>query len=167
MPEPKPAQAGTWTWGGLTRGDPYGQGAPGKPPAPVPSGAPLGTQANPYRIQGQGAPGDWWQGSRPGQFGVPQAQQLPPNIGPIREQMQRYEQQPSSWQSDFNRMNPGFSQTWQGVFNMPQRGEDPNAPFDFNVGPQMASMSLGEGAGPSAPWGGWQPAQEEDWGSYA
>jgi len=34
---------------------------------------------------------------------------------------------------------------------------------DFNVGPQMASVPLGEGAGPSAPWAGWQPAQEEGW----
>lgn len=50
----------------------------------------------------------------------------------------------------------------QGIMGRPQaRGEDPNAPFDFNVGPQMASAPLGEGAGPSSPWGGWQPAQEE------
>ena len=122
---------------------------------------PLGTQTNPYRVQGQGGPGDWWQGSRPGQFGHPEAQPLPANIAPIRQQMQRYESQPTDWQSEFNRMNPGFTNQWQGVFNMPGRGEDPGAPFDFNVGPQMASAPLGEGEGPSSPWGGWQPAQEE------
>ena len=169
MADPKPAQAGTWTWGGLMRGDPYSQGAPGKPMSPMPTGqsAPLGSRVNPYTQKGQGAPGDWWQGSRPGQFGVPVAEQLPPEIGAYRQQMQRYENQPTPWQQEFNLMNPGFTERWQGVFNMPQRGEDPGAPFNFNLGSQLASAPLGEGAGPSSPWGGWQPAQEEDWSTYA
>ena len=151
----------TWSWGGLMKGDPYGTGA-GKPlPAgvtPPPSAAP-GSQLNPFSRQGQGGPGDWWRGSRKGQFGFPQPQQLPGNIGDIRQQMFKFEQSPSSWQSEFNQMNPGFSEMWQGVFNAPESG-------DFNVGPQMASVPLGEGAGPSAPWAGWQPAQAEDWSSY-
>ena len=128
--------------------------APGAAPA-------LGTQQNPYRMQGQGGPGDWGQGNRAGQFGFPQPGQLPSNIGDIRGQMQRYQGQPTDWQNEFNQMNPGFSKMWQGVFNMPGRGEDPNAPFDFNVGPRMASAPLGQGSGPSAPWAGWQPASEE------
>lgn len=40
-------------------------------------------------------------------------------------------------------------------------GSESPGPFSFNVGPQMASVPLGEVAGPSAPWAGWQPAQEE------
>lgn len=36
---------------------------------------------------------------------------------------------------------------------------------DFNLGPQMASAPLGEGAAsPWAPIAGWQPAQAEEWG---
>ncbi len=125
---------------------------------------PRGTQWNPFNRPGEGGPGDWWRGSRQGQFGFPQPGQLPPNIGEIRGLMQKYQNQPTDWQTEFNRMNPGFSQQWQGVFNMPGeagRGEDPNAPYDFNVGPRLASAPLGEMAGPSAPWAGWQPAQEE------
>lgn len=143
------------------KGDPYGQGAPGKP-LPTTLGAPargaLGTQGNPFRVQGQGEPGQWWQGSRQGQFGFPQAQPLPPEIGEYRQLMDKYNQAPINWQSEFNQMNPGFSNMWQGVFNAPEPG-------DFNLGPQMASAPLGEGAAsPWAPIAGWQPAQAEEWG---
>ena len=145
------------------KGDPYGTGMAGKPlPAGVaaPPPAALGTQANPFTQPGQGGPGQFWRGSRAGQFGFPQAAPLPEQIGDIRSQMQRYGQQPSVWQQQFDVENPGFSKMWQGVFNMPQ-DLPPEAPGSFNLGPQVASMQLGEGAGPSAPWAGWQPASEE------
>lgn len=171
MAEPKPAQAATWSWRGLMKGDPYSQGAPGKPmpmpPGGQPAQGPLGTQANPYRIQGQGGPGEWWQRpaqppGRPGQFGFPQAEMLPGNIEEIRTNVNKWENMPTGT-LDLPEWAPQKSifDRFQGVFNMPQRGEDPGAPFDFNVGPQMASAPLGEGAGPSAPWAEWKPAQEE------
>ena len=125
-----------------------------------PTVGPPGSQTNPFTQQGQGGPNQWWRGSRPGQFGFPQPAQLPENIGDIRSLMQRYGQQPSIWQQQFDIENPGFSKTWQGVFNQPQ-DLPPEAPGSFNLGPQMASIPLGEEAGPSAPWAGWQPASEE------
>ena len=146
---------GTWTWGGLMKGDPYGQGAPGKPipgaPTPVPT---FGSSAQyPLRTPG-GQPGQWFGGSRMGQFGFPQPAQIPGNIGEIRGQLQDYQNRPTGF--PFTEEQKGFMNTWQGVFNMPEAE-------DFNVGPQVASLSLGEGAGPSSPWAGWQPAQEEGW----
>ena len=152
----------TWTWRGLIKGDPYGAGAPGKPlPGGVGGAAPkLGSQANPYRQEGQGGPGDWWQGTRAGQFGYPQAAPLPADIGAKRQQMTDFFNLPSVMQPQFDLEHPGFRTMWQGVFNMPQ-DLPPEAPGSFNLGPQMASVPLGEEAGPSAPWAGWQPAQEE------
>ena len=125
------------------------------PPEPV-----RGSKELPFNRPGEGGPGQWWQGSRPGQFGVPKAQQLPSDIGAHRQKMQDFFNLPSHLQPQFDLDNPGFRTQWQGVFNMPQ-DLPPEAPGSFNVGPQMASVPLGEEAGPSAPWAGWQPAQEE------
>ena len=125
-----------------------------------PVAGPLGSQTNPFTAPGQGQAGQFFRGSRPGQFGFPQPAQLPENIGDVRSLMQRYGQQPAIWQQQVDVENPGFSKTWQGVFNQPQ-DLPPEAPGSFNLGPQMASIPLGEEAGPSAPWAGWQPASEE------
>ena len=150
----------TWTWSGLIKGDPYGMGTPGKPlPAGVaaPPPAALGTRANPFTQPGQGDPGQFWRGSRKGQFGFPQAAPLPSDIGENRAIMQEYGTRTPAGKQQFDFDFPGFSEMWQGVFNMPQE--------DFNLGPQMASVPLGEGAAsPWAPIAGWQPAQAEEWG---
>ena len=71
--------------------------------------------------------------------------------------MQEYGTRTPAGKQQFDFDFPGFSEMWQGVFNMPQE--------DFNLGPQMASVPLGEGAAsPWAPIAGWQPAQAEEWG---
>jgi len=117
-------------------------------------GWPLGSQQNPFRAPG-GSAGAYFQGSRAGQFGFPKAAPLPENINDLRGVVERYKNQPTPWQQQFDVDNPGFINKWQGVFNLPQRGEDPNAPFNPNVGPQVAAMSDGGGLA------GWAPAQAE------
>ena len=144
----------TWSWGGLMRGDPYGQGAPGKPMPGAPGPSPqFGSSAQfPLRTPG-GQPGQWFGGSRAGQFGFPQPAQIPSDIEAIRGRLKEYQDLPSGMLTPEHKQYQNY---WQGVFNMPEAE-------DFNVGPQMASLPLGEGAGPSSPWAGWQPAQEEGW----
>ena len=116
-------------------------------------------------------------GSGPHQFGGPEwaAQEagrtspamLPENISEIRQWFTDPRHDP--------KLNPGilqdpFYKTWQGVQLAPeQRGEDPKAPFNPNVGPQMLASNWGEP--PS--WMnqtalmGWKSAQEEATPSYA
>ena len=113
----------------------------------------LGSSAQyPLRTFG-GQPGQWFQGSRQGQFGFPQPAQIPSDIEEIRGTLKDYQNLPSGMLTPEHKTYQNY---WQGVFNMPE---------DFNLGPQMASAPLGEGAAsPWAPIAGWQPAQAEEWG---
>lgn len=132
------------------------QGGGGKPVPSVTEPTPGASAQYPLTAPG-GKPGQWFQGSRLGQFGHPDPAQIPANIGEIRTRMQGYENRPTGF--PLNQIERADQNMWQGVFNLPE----PTGPFNLpnpNMGSRMASVPGGE-QGPSAPWGDWQPAQAE------
>ena len=121
-----------------------------------------GSRENPFTVPG-GAAGQWFTGSRPGQFGAPGSSygspaQIPENINQIRGMLQEYQHRPTGF--PFSEEQKTFMNTWQGVMHAP----------DFQAGPRMAASSWNEPPSwqnPEVNLMGWKPAQAEQVPQYA
>ena len=121
-----------------------------------PNAAKMGTLQNPWRTPG-GKPGEYFQGTRPGQFGFGAPAPLPSNIDQIRGQVEQYRNHPAyPFGEPAYKGHQDFMKTWEGVHN---------APENFNAGPLMAAAGWGEDPNASSLMG-WQPAQAEQ-GMYS
>ena len=94
-----------------------------------PNAAKIGTLQNPWRTPG-GKAGEYFQGTRSGQFGFGTPAQLPSNIDQIRGKVEDLRNHPAypfaepAWKG-----HQDFMKTWEGVHNMPE---------NFNLGSQVA-----------------------------